>query len=82
VPQDTIEQRISRVVAKALGKDESLIKPETRFKEDLGADDFDLDWVLVDLEGEFDLEISEEEEAGIKTVQDFITLLKSKVPSL
>ncbi len=46
------------------------IKPESRFMEDLGFTSFDFMSMLGEIEDELDVEIDQEEAAGIRTVQE------------
>ena len=46
------------------------IKPESRFMEDLGFTSFDFMSMLGEIEDTLDVEIDQEEEASIRTVQE------------
>ena len=46
------------------------IRPESRFMEDLGFTSFDFMSMLGELEDEFDVEIDQQEAAGIRTVKE------------
>lgn len=50
--------RIAKIVSERLGVDETEVKPEATFKDDLGADSLDVVELVMELEDEFDLEIS------------------------
>ncbi|WP_026689934.1 acyl carrier protein [Alteribacter aurantiacus] len=67
--------RIAKIVSERLGVDESEVKPEATFKEDLGADSLDVVELVMELEDEFDLEISDEDAEKITTVGDVITYI-------
>ncbi|MCM1268660.1 MAG: acyl carrier protein [Bacteroidales bacterium] len=51
------------------------IKPESRFMEDLGFSSFDFMSMLGEVEDTFDVEIEQEEAAGIRTVQEAVDYL-------
>ncbi|ADU30791.1 acyl carrier protein [Evansella cellulosilytica] len=68
--------RIAKIVSDRLGVDESEIKPEATFKEDLGADSLDVVELVMELEDEFDLEISDEDAEKISTVGDVIDYIE------
>ncbi|HTD64185.1 MAG TPA: acyl carrier protein, partial [Verrucomicrobiae bacterium] len=53
-----------------LGVDEVDVKPEASFVDDLNADSLDLVELIMSLEEEFGMEISDEEAEKIKTVGD------------
>ena len=63
-------EKMKPIIAEQLNVNEAEIKPETKFKDDLGADSLDLFEMVMALEEEFDVEISEEEAENIVTVSD------------
>jgi acyl carrier protein len=69
---EQIEQRVKKVVAEQLGVNESDIKNESSFVEDLGADSLDTVELVMALEEEFECEIPDEEAEKITTVQQAI----------
>ncbi|MCF0148489.1 MAG: acyl carrier protein [Clostridium sp.] len=66
--------KIKEIVAEQLGIDESEIKMETNFIDDLGADSLDLFQVIMELEEEFDVKVEEVE--NIKTVKDAVEFIE------
>lgn len=68
-------ERIKKVLADCLMVDESEITPEKRIQEDLGADSLDAVELVLCLEEEFGIDISDEDAEEVKTVQDIINLL-------
>lgn len=52
------------------------IRPESRFMEDLGFSSFDFMSMLGEVEDTFDVEIEQEEAAGIRTVQEAVDYLE------
>jgi acyl carrier protein len=65
-------ERVKQIVAEQLGVDEDQITPEASFMDDLGADSLDTVELVMALEEEFDIEISDEDAEKIQTVQDAV----------
>jgi acyl carrier protein len=53
------------------------VTPEASFIEDLGADSLDIVELVMALEEEYEMEISDEDAEKIKTVQDVITYIEA-----
>lgn len=68
----SIEERVKQIVAEQLGVDEDQVTPEAAFMDDLGADSLDTVELVMALEEEFDIEISDEDAEKIQKVQDAI----------
>ena len=69
-----IETKVKDIIKEQLGVDEA--PNEANFMDDLGADSLDTVALIMALEEEFDLEISDENAEKIQTVQnaiDYIT---------
>ena len=75
----TVLERVSKVIVDRLGVDESEVKLEASFREDLGADSLDVVELVMELEDEFDMEISDEDAEKIATVGDAISCIESKI---
>jgi acyl carrier protein len=69
---ENIEQRVKKIVAEQLGVNETEIKNESSFVDDLGADSLDTVELVMALEEEFECEIPDEEAEKITTVQQAI----------
>ena len=65
-------ERIKQIVAEQLGVDEGQVTNEASFMDDLGADSLDTVELVMALEEEFDIEISDEDAEKIQTVQNAI----------
>lgn len=74
---EDIMDRIKKIVADRLDVEEDKIKPETSFKDDLEADSLDVVELVMELEDEFDLEISDDDAEKIATVGDVINYINS-----
>lgn len=72
-------EKIRKTIAEHLGIGEGEIKLESKFQEDLGVDSLDIFEIAMELEEEFNLEISNEDLEGIKTIGDLVEYINSKV---
>jgi acyl carrier protein len=70
--------KIKALIVEQLGVDEGDVKKETTF-EDLDADSLDIVELVMALEEEFNLEISDEEVENIKTVGDVVRYIEAHV---
>jgi len=75
----SIEQRVKEIIVEQLGVNEGEVKPEAKFVDDLGADSLDLVELVMALEEEYNMEISDEDAEKILTVGDAINYIKGHV---
>ncbi|WP_321370905.1 acyl carrier protein [uncultured Desulfuromusa sp.] len=68
----SIEERVKQIVAEQLGVDEDQVVDSAAFMDDLGADSLDTVELVMALEEEFDVEISDEDAEKIQTVKNAI----------
>ena len=66
---DNIEQQVKKVVAEQLSINEADIKNESAFISDLGADSLDTVELVMALEDTFGIEIPDDQQEKIQTVQ-------------
>jgi acyl carrier protein len=71
----SIEERVKQIVAEQLGVDDAQVTSEASFMDDLGADSLDTVELVMALEEEFDIEISDEDAEKILTVQDAVSYI-------
>lgn len=71
-------EKMKPIIAEQLNVEESAIKLESNFKDDLGADSLDLFELVMALEEEFGVEIPSEDLESIVTVNDVVEYLKGK----
>lgn len=69
--------RVKKIIVDRLGVDEAEVTPEASFKEDLGADSLDVVELVMELEDEFDMEISDEDAEKITTVGEVVNYIKA-----
>ncbi|MFC4076427.1 acyl carrier protein [Salinithrix halophila] len=74
---DTLN-RVQRIVVDRLGVDAAEVTPEAAIKDDLGADSLDVMDLILELEDEFNLEISDEQAEKINTVGDIVSYIDSR----
>ncbi|MBL4702696.1 MAG: acyl carrier protein [Phycisphaeraceae bacterium] len=72
---DTAE-RVKKVVAETLKIDTSMIKDESRFVEDLGAESIQSVELVAAFEEEFDIELDEQGALGVKDVDSAVVFIE------
>ncbi|MBQ7599697.1 MAG: acyl carrier protein [Clostridia bacterium] len=65
-------EKVKEMIAEQLLIDEDKITPESRIKEDLGADSLDVLQMLMTIEEDYGVEIPDEELAEFRTVEDVV----------
>lgn len=71
-------EKIKAILSEQFNVDEEDITMDTTF-DDLGADSLDVVELIMSLEEEFDIEISDENTDNITTVGDLVICIKQKV---
>jgi acyl carrier protein len=66
--REEIYGRVKEVLVEQLGVDEADINEQASFQEDLDADSLDLVELIMELEDQFEVKISDEDAQGITTV--------------
>lgn len=74
-----IVEKVIDIVSKELDINKDKIKLESRLAEDLGADSLDAVELIMALEDEFDIQISDEIAQSIKTIGDIVKYLEQNV---
>ena len=64
--------RVKKIIVEQLGVEDDQVESSAAFVEDLNADSLDLVELIMSLEEEFGMEISDEAAAKIQTVQDAV----------
>ncbi len=72
-----IFDKVKEIIVDKLGVDESAVKLEASFIEDLGADSLDIVDLVMALEEEFGIDIPDEEAQNIKSVGDAVNYIKN-----
>ena len=74
-----IEQKVRQVLAEQLAVDESQVKAESRFSEDLDADSLDMVEATMALEEALGIRIADEEVQNVNTVGEAVELAAGKL---
>ena len=70
--KEDILTKLKPIIAEQLGVDESEVKDDASFTEDLNADSLDLVELIMSLEEQFKLQISDEDAEKITTVGEAV----------
>jgi acyl carrier protein len=76
VTDGTTFDRLKKLIVEQLGVDEEEVTPQASFVEDLNADSLDLVELIMSLEEEFGMEISDEDAEKIQKVQDAVDFIE------
>lgn len=72
-----IEKKVKEIIAEKLGVDESVVKIEASFANDLGADSLDTVELIMEFEKEFGISIPDDQAEKITTVADAIQYIEN-----
>ena len=73
----SVEDKVKKIIAEKLSVDLSEVVPEASFVDDLGADSLDLVELIMSMEEEFDMDISDEDAEKLVKVKDAIEYINS-----
>ncbi len=72
-------EKVRDIIAEKLNVDPEEIKLESSIVDDLGADSIDLIELIMNLEEEYGISISDEEAVKLKTVRDVVDFINNQV---
>lgn len=76
--ENEIFEKIKGIVVEQLGVEETAVKMEATFVDDLSADSLDIVELIMAIEEEFDMEIPDADAEKIVTVGDVVDYIKGK----
>ena len=76
---DQIFEKVKEIIMDQLDVDEDMVTMDASFVDDLEADSLDVVELMMAMEEEFDIEISDEEAEGIVTIGDAVGYLSDMI---
>ena len=73
----SMEDKVKKIIAEKLSVDLVEVIPEASFVDDLGADSLDLVELIMTMEEEFDIDISDEDAEKLESVKDAIDFINA-----
>lgn len=70
-----IFEKITEILAEQLAADQNTMTMDTKIAEDLGADSLDLVDLLMSMDDEFGIEITDEDAAELHTIGDVVNFI-------
>ena len=74
----SVAEKVKEIIVDQLGVDAGEVNPDAKFVDDLGADSLDLTELIMAMEEEVGVEISDEEAQQLQKVQDAISFIEKK----
>ena len=74
----TTLERVRKVLMEQLEVSEDEVTPSASIVDDLGADSLDVVEIVMGLEEEFDIEVSDQDAEKLPTVQDIVNYVEEK----
>ncbi|MDD7350709.1 MAG: acyl carrier protein [Clostridia bacterium] len=72
-------EKLVEIIANVMNLDKSTLTMETSFKDDLKADSLDVVEIIMEVENEFGVEISDEEIVNYNTIGDVVRSLDENI---
>ena len=78
---EALTQRVNGIIGDQLGVEQTSLVPEANLLDDLGADSLDLVELVMALEEEFGIEVSDDDLESMRTIDDVVRYLEARIPS-
>ena len=72
----SVAERVKKIIVEQLGVDEAEVTPTAHFIDDLGADSLDIVELVMAMEEEFEIEITDEDAEKLQTVKNAIDYIE------
>lgn len=76
--ENEIFEKVKGIVVEQLGVEQTAVKMEATFVDDLSADSLDIVELIMSIEEEFDMEIPDADAEKIVTIGDVVDYIKTK----
>lgn len=73
----SVQDKIRKIIAEKLSVEPEEVVPDASFIDDLGADSLDLVELIMSMEEEFDIDISDDDAESLTTVKDAIQYVEA-----
>lgn len=73
----SVENKVKKIIAEKLGVEIGKVVPEASFIDDLGADSLDLVELIMTMEEEFEMDISDDDAEKLVKVKDVIDFINA-----
>lgn len=74
----SVQDKVIKIVSEKLDVDKDEVVPKASLVDDLGADSLDLVELVMTMEEEFDIEISDDDAENLVTIQDAINYIEAR----
>lgn len=71
-----MKEKLLEIIADQFGKDVDELNPSINFKDDLNADSIDLVELVMSMEEEFNISVSDDELKNLNTIQDVLDFVE------
>ena len=78
---EAVTEKVNTIIGDHLAVDRASLVPEANLLDDLGADSLDIVELVMALEEEFGIEVPDEDVERMKTINDIVEYLRSRVES-